>query len=371
MKISFVREKLVSALGLVLRMVSTQVTLPILANIKLSTDKGRLKISATDLEIGIETWIGAKIIKDGSITIPAKLFFEYLSSIDEEKVELTAKDNKIDVIGKKTKTQIKGLAASEYPLIPQINDELVSFKIDSQKIKEAIANCVFACAQDETRPVLTGVLIKIDKNNFTFTATDSYRLCETKIEHSEQIKNETQIIAPKRTMNELTRIVTDTKDDIEVKIGENQISFNMGQIYFISRLIEGSFPEYEQIIPKKFSTDIVVSKDNLLNRLKTASLFSRDSANNIKANVSKETKQIKISSYSQQIGENESSLDIEKIEGKNISFSVNAGYIIDVLNVINEEKAVLKILNKESPIYVSGSKKTNYFCIIMPLRQEN
>ncbi len=370
MKISFVREKLVSALGIVIRMVSTQVTLPILSNIKLSTNKGRLMISATDLEIGIETWIGAKIIKDGSITIPAKLFFEYISSIDEEKIELIAKDNKIDIVGKKTKTQIKGLSASEYPLIPQIKDDLVNFKLDSQKIKEAINNCSFACAQDETRPVLTGILFKIDRQNFTFTATDSYRLCETKIKHDQKINKEIQTIIPKKTMSELSRIISDLEEEIEIKIGENQISFDMGQIFFISRLIEGSFPEYEQIIPKEFSTTILTDREDLANKLKTASLFSRDSANNIKVQASQDSKKLTISSYSQQIGENESQLDVEKIDGENIDFSVNASYIIDVLNVVNDNKIILKILNKESPIYVSGNKTTDYFCIIMPLRQD-
>lgn len=370
MKISFIREKLVRAMGVVLRMVSTQVTLPILANIKLDCDEGRLKISATDLEVGIETWIGAKITEKGSITLPAKLFFEYLSSIDEEKIDLETKDNKIKITGQKTKTQIKGLSSSDFPLIPKIKDTIINLKIDIQKFKKAIINCSFACAQDETRPMLTGILFKITKDNYILTATDSYRLCETKIKHNQKNIKEIQTIIPKRTMNELVRIIDDIKEEAEVIIGENQISFNFGQKYFISRLIEGSFPEYEQIIPKKFITTLVVNKNDFVNRLKIASLFSRDSANNIKIEVSKDKNILSISSYSQQVGDNESQLDIKNLIGENINFSVNAGYILDVLNIIKKEQITIKILNKESPIFISDDEKSNFFCIIMPLRQD-
>lgn len=370
MKISFVREKLVDALNIVLRMVSTQVTLPILANIKLSSDKGRLKISATDLEIGIETWIGAKIIKSGSITVPAKLFFEYLSSIDEEKIDLETKDNKIYITGKNINTQIKGLSASDFPLIPQIKEIIASLKIDSQKLARAITNCSFACAQDETRPVLTGILFKTTKDRHVFTATDSYRLCEMSFKNNQRTVKEIQTIIPKRTMNELARIIGERRENVKIEIGENQIVFSLGQIYFISRLIEGSFPEYEQIIPQKFTTNLVVNKEALINKLKTASLFSRDSANNITMEIFKEIKKLKISSYSQQLGENKSELEILNLDGKNSKFSVNAGYLMDVLNVIKNDKILLKILNKESPIFVSSGEKSNYFCIIMPLRQE-
>jgi DNA polymerase-3 subunit beta len=371
MKISFIREKMVSALSILLRVVSTQVTLPILSNIKISCDDARLKISATDLELGTETIIGAKISKKGSISIPAKLFFEFLSSINEEKIDLEVKDNKAIIKGKKIHTIIKGLPSDDFPLIPQIKDKIIEFTINAQEIKDAISNCVFACALDETRPVLTGILLKIEKNNFIFTATDSYRLCETKYTHKQKIKQSTQVIIPRRTMVELSRIIGEKDENIKIEIGENQIAFFIGDIYFISRLIEGSFPEYNQIIPKKFKTTIVLDNNEFANNLKTASLFSKDSANNIKIDASIKEKNIVIKSHSQQLGENKSKLDAISIDGSDISFSVNASYLQETLNVFESDKVSIGTIDKESPILITSKEKLNYFCIIMPLRQED
>lgn len=370
MKISLVREKLIKSLGSVLRIVSNQVTLPILSNIMLSSDNGRLKIAATDLELGMETWIGAKITKEGSITVPAKLFFELVNSITDEKIELEVIDNKIKINGTKTKSMIKGLSANDFPLIPRIKSPIITSKINSGILKNSISKTGFASATDETRPVLTGVLLKFTKDNYTLAATDSYRLSEAKIPHTNKLKNDLQVIVPKRTMNELIRIIDDNEDEVNVEVGENQIVFSLGDIYFISRIIEGSFPEYEQIIPKKFETELEVNRKELIDRLKTAMIFSRESANNIKVKIDSKAKVLSIKSYSQQLGENESEINLSKTTGNNVNFSINASYFIDALNAISGDFVTLKLVNSISPILIKSEKDVNYLCIIMPLRQE-
>jgi len=370
MKLSLLKEKLLKALSTVLRIVSNQVTLPILSNVLISSDNGRLKIAATDLELGIETWIGAKIIKDGSITIPAKLLYELINSISDEKIELEVADNKITIIGKKSHSTIKGMAANDFPLIPRIKNPLISIKIKASVLKNAIAKNSFASATDETRPVLTGILLKITKENYILASTDSYRLCEFKIPHKQKITNATEVIIPRRTMLELARIATNDEDEIKIDIGENQIVFSFGNIYFISRIIEGSFPEYEQIIPKKFDTIINIEKSLLMQSLKGAVLFSRDSANNIKVSCDKDKNSMLIKAYSQQVGENQSEIAISKFTGNNIKFAINASFLGEAISSISQNILELKLINAQSPILIKALKDPDYFCIIMPLRQE-
>lgn len=369
MKLVFIREKLVQAMSIVIRMVSNQVTLPILSNVLFKVEDGRLKIAATDLEVGIETWIGAKIEKTGAVTIPAKLLFDLLHSINDDKLTLIEQDNKITITGDNSKSLIKGLSANDFPLIPKIKNPIVSITIDAKKLKQAIIENAFTPASDETRPVLTGMLFKINKDNFIIAATDSYRLSETKIINNEKNLKEINTIIPKRTMIELSRIINDKDEKIKINFSENQIAFELNNVYYISRLIEGSFPEYEQIIPKKYNLNITLEKENLLNGLKTANLFSRDQANNIKIEV-RAGEGLLIKSYSQQIGENESLIKVKKVLGANQNFSINAIYLQDAINAINEKNINIELVDSQSPIKISGEKNDKYFCIIMPLRQE-
>ncbi len=369
MKVILIKDKLIKAINTVIKMVSNQVTLPILSNILLTTENGRLKISATDLEIGIETWIGAQIVEEGTVTIPAKLFFEYISSISEEKITIEEDNNKINITGTSIKSVIRGLPANDFPLIPKIKKPLAEINIDAKDIKNNLSKCLFACATDETRPVLTGMLLKITKESYIFAATDSYRLNEIVIKHAEKNINPMDVIIPKRTLVELMRIIADSEEKIKIIIGENQIVFEFNDTYFISRLVEGTFPEYGQIIPKKFNLTMEMVKSELVKQLRTASLFSRDNANNIKLSCSKD-KKIIIQSTSQQLGNNRSELNLKSFDGKEIDFSVNALYLLDVLGAIKDENIIIKLVDAQSPILIQSSNDLNYTAIIMPLRQE-
>lgn len=370
MKVSVVTSKLSRSLATVLKIVSNQVTLPILSNVLLTTDNGRLKISATDLELGIETWIGAKIIKEGTVSIPAKLFYELVSSTSDEKIDIEAKDNKINITGQNTKSLIKGLPADDFPLIPKIKGAKAKISIKADRIKQIADKTGFACATDETRPVLTGILLSASKDKLKFASTDSYRLTQLEMEEKNSITDKISIVIPRRTMIELGRIAGNSEEKAIIEISENQISVSLGDVYFVSRLVEGSFPEYEQIIPKKFNTSVVIEKPQLEKYLKTATLFSRDSANNIKVELDADGPKMKIMSYSQQLGENESNFSPKSVDGKNVKFSINAMFLHDALNAIDDKLVEMQLVDANSPILIKSAENDEYFCIIMPLRQE-
>lgn len=367
MQLSCLKENLIRALGLVSRIVGTKVSLPILSNILLSTDKGRLKISATDLELGINTWIGAKIEKNGAITLPTRLFNDFIGSLPDEKITLAISDKKATISGKTTCSVIKGLEATDFPLIPEIKKPTSVISIDSQKLKEALGKTVFSCAIDETKPVLSGVLFKIKKDKIILVATDSFRLSEQTIVIKKN-ENECEFIIPKRTANELTRIIAEQSEELKIKISENQASFEFGNTFFITRLIEGSFPDYTQIIPKTQKTTLTIDKEEFSRGLKVASLFSKDAANNVA--IEADQQKIQISATSQQLGESHSEAKCLEMKGEKVKFSVNAMFLLECLNNISEPEIQLKLVDKNSPIQLISPKNKNSFFLIMPLRQE-
>lgn len=370
MKLSCTQENLNKGLNIVSRIVSPRGTLPVLNNILLKTDEGRLKLSATDLEIGINTWIGAKVDKEGSITIPSRLITDYINTNDDKKIDLELKDTTLSLESEKYKANIKGIESSEFPLIPEIKKENITI-IKSKDLRKAINQVSFTCALDETRPVLTGVLLKIKEDQLKLVATDSYRLAEKTINLEKRVSSEINVIVPQRAMNELARILGEKEEKVEFKIGENQILFSFGETQLVSRLIEGSFPDYEQIIPKKLETKIILSVNEFANVIKMASYFARETANNIKLKIPKggKNKKIEVLAVSPQIGDNLSSLEAQ-IEGKEIEIAFNAKFILDVLNVSDEDQIILETIDKLSPGIIKPLKNKNYFYIIMPLRVE-
>src|SRR4030043_2378674 len=257
MKLSCTQENLNRGLGLVSRMISSRTALPILGHALLKTDKGRLKLSATDLEIGINTWIGAKVEKEGVITIPGRLLSDFIAVCDDKKINLSTEKQDLNLKSEKYQAKIKGTNAEEFPLIPEVK-EAHNFEIPAKSLEEAISQVVLACAIDESRPVLSGILIKIAGNKIKIVATDSYRLAEKIITLSKNPGFNKDIVVPAKTMNELARILTSVSAaTVKVAVSENQIQFNIDDnIEIVSRLIEGNFPNYEQIIPEKYTSQV-------------------------------------------------------------------------------------------------------------------
>lgn len=367
MKLSCTQEKLNKALNTVNRIVSPRGTLPVLNNILIQTDKGRLKLAATDLEIGINTWIGAKVDKEGAITIPSRLISDYISTNNDETIELEQKDTTLSLKSSRYDANIKGIEASEFPLIPEVKKE-ATIEISGNNLKETIDQVTFSAAIDETRPILTGVLLKAKDNQLKLVATDSYRLAEKTVHLEKKIAEEINVIIPQRTMHELSRIITSDEEKVEIRIGDNQIQFNFGDIQLVSRLLEGSFPDYEQIIPKKSETKTVLTVADFANSIKMASYFARESANNIKLKITA-GQNMEVSAVSPQIGDNLSSVEA-KITGKSVEIAFNAKFVLDVLSVIGCKEVVLETIDKTSPGVIRPVKEKDYLYLIMPLRVE-
>lgn len=366
MKLSCTQENLNKGINLIGKIIGLRATLPILNNLLLATDNGRLKISATDLEIGINAWVGAKVVEEGSITVPARLIQEFVNTNNDKTIDLVLDNTTLNLKSERYKANIKGINAAEFPLIPNIKKK-VFVQIDSAVLQEAITQTVLACAMDETRPVLTGVLFKFQQDELKVVATDSYRLAEKKIKLEQKVDKDTQIIVPQRAILELNRILQTQEAKVDIYLDENQILFVTGDVEFVTRLIEGTFPDYEQIIPQKTPTEATIAKQDFSNAIKMASFFARESANNIK--LAFEKSKLQIIATSPQVGDNVSRVD-SQTTGPLVEIAFNAKFILDFLGAIVAEKVVVATNDKTSPAIFKSAGDKSYLYIIMPLRTE-
>ena len=366
MKVSCTQENLNRGLGIVSHMVGTRTTLPVLNNILLRTEKGRLKLAATDLEIGISTWIGGKVIKDGAVTCPARLISEFVTTNTDKTINLELKDATLNLTSEHFRANIKGIEASEFPLIPEVKGG-ISIEVGAADFREAILKTVFAAAIDETRPVLAGVDVILNKNELKLVATDSYRLAEKTINLTKDSGN-ANFIVPARTLGEIGRLIDETVEKVEIRVGENQVEFKIGPTEVVSRLIEGSFPDYKQIIPTNIKTKIELATTQFSSAIKMASFFARETANNIKIAV-KKPKTIQVLAVSPQIGDNVSEL-VANFSGEELEIAFNAKFILDCLSVIGSSEVSLELSGALAPGLIRPTKIKNYLYIIMPLRIE-
>lgn len=364
MKVSVLKENLAKALSTCGRVVSTRGSLEILSNVMLSTESGRLKISATNLEVGINYWLGAKVEKEGAITVPARLLTDIVSSLSSEKVELELEELNLHLNSDKDKLTIKGISVEEFPLIPSI--DTTSFKISSRVLRDALNLVNFAAALDEARPVLSGVYMNVDGDKLTLAATDSYRLAEKVIKLDKKVTDKYEIIIPARALIELARTLADFDEDIKVCINDNQILFAATEVEFTSRLIEGNFPNYKQIIPENNDTKAVVKASDLASILKVASLFARENANSVNIFVRAKGK-IEVNATSSQIGDSSSVVEAV-VDGKDGEISFNSRYILDVLSNLKDENIEFEISGKLNPGVIRPEGSKDYTYIIMPLR---
>ncbi len=365
MKVQILKDNLAKALSVAGRVVSTRGSLEILSHILLSTEKGRLRVSATNLEIGINYWLGGKVEKEGDITIPARLFIDVINSISSEKIDLSVEELDVRVKSLNDNLVIKGISAEEFPVIPTIQGK-PSFVVKSNVLKEALNLVNFAAAMEESRPVLSGIYFNLDGDKLILAATDSYRLAEYGLKLENKAEKKLEIIVPSRTMIELSRILADLDEEIKVFVNDNQILFSTKDIEFTSRLIEGQFPDYKQIIPKDNETKAVLESSEFTNALKVASLFARESANSINL-VVKPKGEVEIKAVSAQIGESDTVLKAE-VEGKEGEITFNGKYLLDVLNNLKAKTVSLEISGKLSPGVIRSEKSLDYVYIIMPLR---
>jgi len=365
MKIKCSKKVLARALNIASKAVSPNNTLPVLNNILIKAEGKKVFFSATNLEIAINTIIEADVLNEGSITIPSKILTSYIGLLKEGDIELKSElGMSLSIKSTHSETKIKGIAPDEFPMIPKVEDA-ISFKIPSKNFKEAVEQVAFAASSNTARPVLTGVLFRVKKDELTMVATDSYRLSEKKLKLKEMARDDVECLVPARTTQELGRIL-DGSEDIEVEVGKNQILFRSGNTVLTSRLIEGNFPEYEKILPKETKTKCHTSVEDLVLAVKKVSLFVMETNNNIKMTVTNDGKML-VSTEETQVGEGRADVDV-KVEGENNKVALNAQYLLDVLSSIGEDEVFVELVDKINPILLKPLKKTDYRHIIMPLK---
>jgi DNA polymerase-3 subunit beta len=365
MKFSCLQENLNKGLIQVGRVATTKSSLPILENVLLKTENGMLKLVATDLEAVVIQWIGGKIEKEGSITVPCRLFSEYISSLPNNKLTIEIQNDKdLIITADEYEATIKGESSEDFPIIPEVKEKVLT-TIDCKILSQAISEVSFSAALDDSRPVLSGVLFSFDKKTLKIVATDSYRLAEKKITLNESVSNSKQIIIPAKTVSEIQRVLNDEEGSVDIKIGESQILLHTKNVDIIARLIDGNFPDYKKIIPSQYSTRAVVLKDKFTSIVKSASLFARESGNNIKIYFDPKGKII-VSTQASQVGDNTSQVEAQ-IEGTEGEIAFNARYLLDVLSVIKNNKLVIETSGKLKPGVLKPEGKDDYIHIIMPL----
>ncbi len=363
MNVVTTQQHLAKALSAVSRFVNPRGTLSVLGNVLLETKDGRLRVSATNLELGIDYFIGAKIEKEGAVTVPARLLNDYVNNLTEEKIELTADDSGLHIKSTGASSSMNVIDASEFPLIPEVKDGK-SISISSSGIKDIISKVAFAASGDETRPVLSGVLFHFQEPILRVAATDSYRLAELTMRFEKSAPEELKVTVPARALAELGRVIGD--EEVTIRTAENQVQFETEQMRLVSRLLEGEYPPYQQIIPEKHETAAVLPREDFINKVRITSLFSQDAGLGIRVNFTPPGK-VELVAQTAQVGDSQASLSAE-VKGSGNEVTLNARYLLDVLTAVNDEKIVIETSGKLNPCLIRSDKDTQYRYVIMPLR---
>jgi len=385
MKFSCTQENLHQGLAIVSHIASKNINLPILSNVLIKCDNGVLRFMTTNLEIAIDCVVRGKIEDAGEFTVPSKLFADYVALLPKERVDVNLEGNSLSIACGSYKTTLHGVAASEFPLIPTI-DRKHRIAVRVADLKKAIGQVLFAVAPNESRPEISGVLMKFvpggaEGLKVVMAGTDSYRLAEKMLpaggDSGAGLSEPISVIVPARTVAELIRILGIFKDeasgpaDIEIFIGDNQILFAYNGTEIISRTIEGKYPDYRQLIPERFETEVVLEKEELLRAVKTTSLFSRTGLNDVHF-AFKSEHPIHVNSRNAQTGEH--AVDLEGVvTGKDNEVTVNFRYFIDGVSNIESEAVTMQMIDGMSPCVLrpvtEGQHGPDYLYIVMPIRQ--
>jgi DNA polymerase-3 subunit beta len=365
MELTVTQENLTRALTAASRVASTKTQLPILSNILLRTDGHRLMVAATNLEIAATQLIGAKIINKGAITIPARLITEFVSSLPKTTVTLKVTDNKLHLTADGYNSTINGAIADDFPELPTINDKTaVSYAIDTAKLKQAITQTVLTTSSDNTRPVLTGVYWHSHDGALYLAGTDGYRLSEKKLLPT---KSDVAAIIPTSTLQEVLRTLNDDINEVEILFDESQVRFRLNDAEITSRLIDGNFPDYRQLIPKASESTIVIPRSDFAQITKVAGLFARESGGSITVTADTEKSTVSLHSVASELGENTSEAAAKVSSDGQVT--LNSRYLIEALGVIDSETVTFRFSGKLSPCVVTGDQSdSDYQHIIMPLK---
>ncbi len=371
MKVSCLQENLTRGLQIAGRAVSTRGTLPILSNVLLKTDAGRLKLTATNLEIGINCWVPAKVDDEGATTVPAKLFTDFVNNLPAGPIELSlnVRTKTVHLKSGPYEANLKGLDAEEFPIIPAIPEKPTT-RVSQAVLRRMIGEVAFVAATDDSRPVLTGVLTTFDGEQITMAAADPYRLSIRNGTLLTAVEGKLEIIIPAKSLFEVARLLADTDDPVDILVTPNgsQVIFHTDEADLVSRIIEGQFPNYRQVIPASHATRIVVEREELLKATRLASYFARDAANIVRFQVdpANDTPLV-VSATAAEVGDNTGRVDAT-VEGTPTAIAFNSRFVTEALGSLAAPEVALELGGPLAPGVLKIVGDESYLHVVMPLR---
>lgn len=364
MEIEVTQEKLSKALNTVSRVATGKVTLPVLNNVLIRVDDKKVTFTTTNLDMAVVDYLPVSKSSNGVITVPARLLAEFVSNLPKgETIKISAKDTKVTISAGKYSSNINGTLADDFPELPEIDEKnAVIFKMGIDEFKTGINQVIIASSNDLTRPALTGVYFNVIDNELAVAATDGYRLAEKIL--IEKVESDVAAIVPTNSLQEVMRSISDDMDEIEISFSEDLVRFRLGEIEIISKLIDGSFPDYRQLFPRDNNIEVVLPKAELSRVTKLASLFARE----VGGSIICETRNpgvFSVKSVANEFGDNDSEIETEvSVEGK---VTLNSRFLIDALNALEEDQIIFTFSDKISPVLVKNAKSKKYTHIVMPL----
>ncbi len=368
MNLSVIQENLARGLSVVSHAVSSRSTLPVLANVLLRTEDAGLKLTATNLEIGITYWVPGKIETDGAITVPARLLTDVVNSLPNERVDLELLDgDRLHLRCGRFETHLRGIDADEFPAIPAAGERPTT-RVSQRVLRRALAEVAFAAATDEARPILTGVLTRFEGDRITLAAADNYRIAITTIQGLDAVE-ETSVVVPARSYMELARVLTDTDDPVEIILAaqKNQVLFHLEGVDLVSRLIDGQFPNYQQVLPATHATRVELDRDDLLKAVRIAAYIASASANIVKLQVAPDGAAHVTVGAAADVGDHQGVVDAV-IEGDGTTIAFNARYLADVLQNVDADRFAIELNGPLSPGVFRPADGRTYTHVVMPVR---
>jgi len=366
MKIECLKEKLHIAVGKAEKVASKNITLPVLSCLLFETKKNVLIIRSTNLDLGLEITIPVKVEEEGKVAVPAQIISSFLNNLSDDKnIKLETSENILKIYSSNSEVNIKTFPIDDFPTIPMI-DEGKIFKINSKDFLNGAKSVIYSASTSTIKPELSSVYIHSEDENIVFVATDSFRLAEKKIK-TRKIIDISGVLIPFKNISDILKIIDNLDEEIEINCAKNQISLTFNGVYIVSRVIDGVFPDYKQILPKEYKTDVIILKQDLINSLKISNIFS-DNFNQVNINVIPGSENIEIKTKNSNIGENTNKIEA-KIEGDGININFNYKYIIDSLASIPSDSVSLMFNGLNKPMVIKGVSDKTFTYLIMPMNR--
>ena len=372
MKIEILKENLKTGIAVVEKVIGKNISLPILDNVLMVSRDSFLNLISTDLETVIKFWVLTKVIKEGKLVIPAKLLSNFVSFLPNEKITLEEKSQDLLIECENLKTQIRGYNPEDFPIIPEFKD-IEYLEVDNKNFCQSLSQIIDIPANSQARPEISGIYFSFSKNNLKIVATDSFRLAEKNITLEKSVKKEYSFILPQRPAKEVVNILGSKDGSLKIYFSNNQVMFEFPmkeashpQVQIISRLIEGEYPNYQEIIPNQFKTNFIIKRDDFLNQIKTASLFS-GRVNEVSVSVRDDKKGVEIFAKNPDIGENTSNITA-KVDGEPIKVSFNYRFLMEGLLHIKSSEVIFEISKEEGPCIIKPVGDFSYIYVVMPIK---